>query len=171
MNSTQGKSAGTHVVSANKVIKNEDKIIVGETSFDIMHYGIAHTDTDIMIAVNGNEALFMGDNLFNGRLPRTAEGHIKRTIEACEKAVKIKPGVIIPGHGKSGDMEMFNHTLDVLRILYETVQQQYEQEISDFEMKPAVVKALDEYKHWETFDDLIGKTISQAFLEIEQADF
>jgi len=171
MNSTQGKSAGTHVVSANKVIKNADKIIVGETSFDIIHYGVAHTDTDLMIAVNGNEALFMGDNLFNGRLAMAADGHIKKTIQACEMAVKIDPGVIIPGHGKSGDMNMFNHALDSLRILYSTVLQQYELEISDFEMKPAVVKALDKYRHWEAFDDLIGKTISQAYLEIEQAEF
>ncbi len=171
LDSTKGKSAGTRVVSADNIIKNADKIIIGDTSFDIMHYGIAHTDTDIMIAVNGNEALFTGDNLFNGRLARTAEGHIKRTIEACEKAVEIKPGIIIPGHGQSGGMDMFNSSLDILRILYKTVQQQYEQEISDFEMKPAVVKALDKYKHWETFDELIGKTISQAYLEIEQADF
>ena len=171
MDSSQGKSAGTKIVAADTVIKNGDKISVGDTTFDIIHYGIAHTDTDIMIAVNGNAALFMGDNLLNGRLPRTSDGHIKRTIEACEQAVAIKPDVIIPGHGKSGDMVMFNESLDILRILYSSVQQQYEQELSDFEMKPAVVNALDKYKSWETFDALIGKTISQAYLEIEQADF
>ena len=66
---------------------------------------------------------------------------------------------------------MFYHSLDVLRILYTTVRQQYELDLSDFEMKPVVVKALDKYKHWETFDSLVGKSISQAYLEIEQADF
>ena len=171
MDTTKGKSAGTKIVAANKIIKNGDQITVGDTSFDIIHYGIAHTDTDIMIAVNQNAALFMGDNLLNGRLPRTSDGHIKKTIEACEQAVKINPTVIVPGHGKSGGMQMYNHSLDILRILYKTVKQQYEQEISDFEMKPVVVKALDKYKKWETFDSLIGKVINQAFLEIEEADF
>ena len=171
LDTTQGKSSGTKVVAPDKAIQNGDKINIGDTSFDIFHYGISHTDTDIMIAVNQNAALFMGDNLLNGRLPRTSEGHIKRTIEACEKAIKINPGVIIPGHGKSGGMEMYNASLDILRILYKTVRQQYELEISDFEMKPVVVKALDKYKNWESFDSLVGKAINQAYLEIEQADF
>ncbi|MBT3203701.1 MAG: MBL fold metallo-hydrolase [Gammaproteobacteria bacterium] len=169
--STQGKSIGTRIVAANHPINNSDKITIGDTSLTIHHYGVSHTDTDIMIAVDTNKALFMGDNLFNGRLPRTAEGHIGRTIEACEKIIKINPSVIIPGHGKSGGKKMFYHSLDVLRILYTTVRQQYELDLSDFEMKPVVVKALDKYKHWETFDSLVGKSISQAYLEIEQADF
>jgi len=51
------------------------------------------------------------------------------------------------------------------------VREQYENDVSDFEMKPLVVEALKEYQGWEEFDNLIGKMINQAYLEIEEADF
>ena len=168
---TKGKSRGTRVVSANKAINHGDRISVGNTTFDIYHYGMAHTDTDIMIAVNQNAALFMGDNLVNGRLARTTEGNLKGLIESCEKVVRIKPEVIVPGHGLSGGMEMFNHTLDFIRILYRTVKQQFDEELSDFEMKPIVVEALLDYHDWEEFDTNIGRSINQAYLEVEAAEF
>lgn len=170
-NGTKGKSRGTRVVSANKAINHGDRISVGDTTFEIHHYGVAHTDTDIMIAVNNNAAIFMGDNLVNGRLARTTEGNLKGLIESCEKVMQIKPVVIIPGHGQSGGMDMFNHTLDFIRILYSTVKQQFEQDLSDFEMKPMVMEALLDYRDWEEFDSNIGRSISQAYLEIESAEF
>ena len=168
---TQGKSNGTRAVVADKIVRHGDKITIGDTTFEIYNYGVAHTDSDIMIAVNKNTVLFLGDNLLNGRLGRSSDGNIKSLIESNEKVVRIQPEVIVPGHGKSGGMEMFNHSLDIFRILYKTVKELYEQDISDFEMKPTVVKALDAYKGWHEFDNLIGKAINQAFLEIEEADF
>lgn len=168
---TEGESRGTISVSADKAINHGDHITVGDTTFDIYHYGVAHTHTDIMIGVNKNAVLFMGDNLLNGRYGRTSDGNIKGVIDSSEKVISIKPVVIVPGHGQSGDLKMFNYALDSLRILYKTVAEQYEEGLSDFEMKPAVVESLHEYKHWEEFDDGLGKIISQAFLEIEATDF
>lgn len=166
-----GKSKGTSVVSANKAIQNGEKITIGQTVFEVFNYGIAHTDSDIMISVNKNAVLFMGDNLVNGRLARSSDGHINKMIESCEKVAQIQPVVIVPGHGQSGGMDMFNHSLDIFRILYKSVKQQYAEDMSDFEMKPVIVEALEAYKSWHEFDSLVGKTINQAFLEIEEADF
>ncbi|MGV6853075.1 MAG: MBL fold metallo-hydrolase [bacterium] len=168
---TKGKSAGTRVVNANHAINNGDILMMGEVKFEIFHFGKAHTDTDIMISVNGNEALFMGDNLLNGRLGRTSDGNIKQLIESCEKVAELNPKVIIPGHGKSGDMKMFNHSLDLFRILYQSVEKYYQDDLSDFEMKPLIIKDLSTYRDWEEFNDLIGKTISQVYLEVEDANF
>ena len=172
MNLTQGKSAGTRFVNATNALNHGDRIRLGDTTFEIFHYGIAHTDTDIMISVDGGNALFMGDNLINGRLGNTRDGNIKGLIEANEKVVAtVKPKVIIPGHGQSGGMSMFNHSLDFFRILYATVQHLFEEDLADYEMKPQVAKALKEYKDWQDVDALLGKTINQAYLEIEAADF
>ena len=171
MSSTDGKSAGTIVVSADKEIDNGQNVVVGDTHFTIYNYGTAHTDSDIMIMVNRNEVLFTGDNLFNGRFGRSSEGTIKGVIDSCEKIMQLKPVVIVPGHGQTGDMVMFNHALDAFRILYKIVEEQFEDDVSDFEMKPLVVKALSDYKEWEEFDNLLGKAISQAYLEIEEANF
>jgi len=170
--STRGQSAGTRVVGADTPVNHGQKFEYGDTSFEIYHYGVAHTDTDIMIAVNGNQVLFTGDNLFNGRLGRSLEGNVKGIIDSCETVVaEVKPQHIVPGHGQSGGMDMFNFALDAVRILYSNVKQHYEAGVSDYEMKPDVVEAMQAYKDWEEFDNLIGKIINQAYLEIEMADF
>ena len=170
-NLTHGKSRGTRVVPANVEIGHGDSITIGDTRFDVQHYATAHTDTDIMIAVNGNQALFMGDNLVNGRLARTTEGNLQGLIEACQKAIEIEPAIIIPGHGRSGGMDMYERVTRFFDILYATVREQYLEGVSDFEMKPVIVEALADYADWEEFDINIGRTINQAYLEIEAAEF
>ena len=125
-----------------------------------------------MISVDGGKALFMGDNLLNGRLGNTRDGNIKGLIDANEKVVAaVQPQVIVPGHGQTGGMDMFNHSLDFFRILYATVQKLFEEDLADYEMKPQVAEAVKQYRNWEEVDALLGKTISQAYLEIEAADF
>jgi glyoxylase-like metal-dependent hydrolase (beta-lactamase superfamily II) len=160
------------VVAADSEVNSGQKIVYGDTTFDIYNYGVAHTDTDIMIAVNRNEVLFTGDNLFNGRLGRSLEGNVKGIIDSCETVVaEVQPVHIVPGHGRSGGMDMFNYALDAVRILYTTVQQEYENGVSDYEMKPVVEAAMLEYSDWEEFDNLLGKIINQAYLEIEADSF
>lgn len=160
------------IVVANQDVKNGDVITIGDTSFTIYHDAVTHTHSDIMISVNQGEAIFLGDNLFSGRLNQHAEGHIKKTWEAVEKAVAAsKAKVIVPGHGKSGGMDMLKHALKVHKILYQSVQSQFEDDKSDFEMRPTVEPLLSDYKHWKEFDNLLGKMINKAFLEIEEADF
>ncbi len=172
LDASKKQSRGTKVVNADHALNPGDKIILGDTSFDIYNYGVAHTDTDIMIAINGNTALFTGDNLINGRLGNTLEGNIKGLIETDEKVIEaVHPKVIIPGHGSSGGLAMFNYSIDFFRILYKTVGQLYQEDMSDYEMKPKVIKALAKYRNWEDFDLLLGKTISQAYLEIEAVSF
>ncbi len=169
---TKSDRLQSSVVGANHSVKHGDVINVGNTSFTIYHYGIAHSHSDIMIAVNGGEAIFMGDNLFNGRLNQHAEGHIKKTWNSVEKAVAAAHAkVIVPGHGKSGGKAMLKQALDAHKLLYQSVQIQFEDDKSDFEMRADVEAVLTDYKHWEEFDSLLGKVINKAFLEIEEADF
>ncbi len=162
----------THIQTANQIVKDGDVIQIGDTTFTIYHDAVSHTSTDIMIAINGDEAIFLGDNLFNGRLNPHADGHIKKTWESVEKAVaKSGAKVIVPGHGKSGDKSMMKFALDAHKLLYQSVQTQFEDDVSDYEMRPTVEPILSDYKHWEEFDKLLGKVINKAFLEIEEADF
>lgn len=160
------------IVTANKPVKHGDVITVGDTKFEIYNYPVTHTQTDIMVSVNDGEAIFMGDNLFNGRLNQHSQGHIKKTWEGVETAVNDSNAqVIVPGHGKSGDKDMLQFALNAHKLLYASVQKQYEDDVSDFEMRPAVEPVLNDYKHWEEFESLLGKVINKAFLEIEEADF
>jgi len=168
---TQLSDLKNEKVLANKVVKNGHVVMVGDTRFTIYHVDSSHTHSDIMIAVN-NDVVFMGDNLFNGRLNPHSGGHIKKTWEAVEHvAAVVKPKVFVPGHGKSGGLNMLQHSLNAHKLMYQSVSKQYENDVEDFEMRVDVEKAIADYKSWEEFDKQLGKVINKAYLEIEADSF
>ena len=168
---TDGKTEGTVVVPPTQTIDNGDTFSVGDTSFRVYHYGKAHTTSDIMIEVVEPSVMFLGDNVLNRRIPRIDEGNIQGNIEACTKSAASGTSVFVPGHGRSGDSAMVKQFCDYLTILYTTVKQYYDDGLSDFEMKPQVAEALKAYAAWSGFDQQLGKHISLAYLQIEEADF
>lgn len=171
-NLTHSNKHKNTIKTANTSVNNGDVINIGDTSFKIYHDAVTHTHSDIMIAVNGDEAIFLGDNLFNGRLNPHEDGHIKKTWESVEKVVEITQAkVIVPGHGKSGGRSMLAFALKAHKLLYQSVQTQFEEDVSDFEMRPMVEPVMGDYKHWDAFDSQLGKVINKAFLEIEEAEF
>ncbi len=170
--SAPGAADGTVPEIPDAAVDNGQVIRVGDVDFAIHHFGTMHTPTDLLISIRGGKILFTGDNLLNGRLGRSSDGHIGKMIEASDALVeKLDPEVVIPGHGRTGDRAMYDYAMEPFRIIYRVVKEQYENDVSDFEMKPVVVEALKEYRSWEEFDNLVGKIVNQAYLEIEEADF
>ena len=68
-------------------------------------------------------------------------------------------------------MEIVTAYETYLTTLYAEVKKHYDAGKSDFEMKDAVVAKLKSYHTWVHFEDVIGRHISLAFLEIEQTSF
>ena len=58
-----------------------------------------------------------------------------------------------------------------MSILRETVAKYYDEGMSDFEIKPKVVKALAKFKDWKLFDENLGRLVSLAYLEVEAEEF
>ncbi len=77
----------------------------------------------------------------------------------------------VPGHGPGGGPEVPEAFRRYLGTLYATVQELYEQDLSDFEMKPRVSEALAAYRDWFGFEEFPGPNISQAYLEVEAQAF
>ena len=77
----------------------------------------------------------------------------------------------MPGHGKTGGREVVIAYRDLLKTLYGSVKKYYAQGMSDFDMKDKVIAELGPYRKWAQFDSEIGKHISLAWLQVEQASF
>ena len=58
-----------------------------------------------------------------------------------------------------------------LSTLYENVSRLYDEGLSDFEMKEPIAESLSAYSDWPGFTDQLGRHISLALLEVEQAEF
>jgi glyoxylase-like metal-dependent hydrolase (beta-lactamase superfamily II) len=169
---TDGATEGTVSVGPNISLDHGDEIEIGGLEYRIFHYGQVHTHTDLMIQVPGKELLFLADNANNKRIVRMDDGSFSGTIAALTAAREQIPAkVLVPGHGKTGGWEIVDANLEYFTVLYETVAALYEEGISDFEMKPKVAGKLSGFGDWAGFEDELGKHISLAYLEAEEAAF
>ena len=168
---TDGATKGTKAIVPDLGIDNEETLTLGSVHFRIHHNGPAHTDSDIMIEVLEEKVLFLGDNIVAERAARLDDGDFLGNIAACELALKTSATLFVPGHGKSGGRDVVTAYRDFLKTLYATVKKYYGQGLTDFAMKDKVVAELKAYQNWSLFDTEIGKLVSLAFLQIEQASF
>ncbi len=168
---TGGALTGTRPVGPDATVQDGDLLAFGDTTFRIHHLPNAHTDNDIMIEVVEKKVLFLGDVARGRALSRMGDGSFAGSIAGIDRAVSTGAEYFVPGHGPGGGSEVPRAFRRYLDTLYRTVQALYEQDLSDFEMKPQVEKALAAYRDWFGFDELLGPHVSQAYLEVEAQAF
>ena len=168
---TKGATDGTKIVNARDALKGGEDLTIGGHQFQIIHQGQAHTLTDIMILYKQDNVLFTGDNVSNKRLIRLVDASFKGSIETIDAARKLNPAVVVPGHGKTGGTELLDNYQSYLSTLYDNVSKYFEEDLSDFEMKPMIHKELSKFHDWSGYEDELGKHISGAYLEVEAAAF
>lgn len=168
---SDGAAKGTKVVVPDLALDDDETLAVGGMHFHIYSSGPAHTDGDLMIEVVEEKVLFLGDNVVAERAGRMDDGNFLGNIAACEVALKVPATHFVPGHGKSGGREIVIAYRDWLQALYGSVKKYQAKGLSDFDMKDKVVADLRAYQKWAMFDSEIGKLVSLAFLQIEQASF
>ena len=168
---TGGKTRGTRVVAPDKAVSHGDEIRVGDLTFRMHHYGKAHTTTDIMVEIVEAGVVFLGDIVFNGRVPRIDDGNIPGNIQSCIEILKTGATVYVPGHGRSGDRSVVETMHAYFDTVYGSVQSLFDEGLSDFEMKGPIRAKLVDYADWADFDAQLGKHISFSYLQVEAEAF
>ena len=169
MRMTEGAVAGTKIVNATTPVDDGDSIEIGGLTFNIFHNGPAHTFSDIMIHVPEKRVMFLGDNASVNRLVRN-EGSVKGNIAALDNAIATETDLFVPGHGPSSkdSAEIY---ANYLKFMYKKVREKYDDGMSDFEIRPAILASLKPWQSWSDFDRLTGKHIHSIYLEIENDEF
>lgn len=168
---TNGFTRGTRAVIPEHPVNHNQTLRIDNKTFRIYAPEHAHSGTDIMIEVVEDSVFFTGDNITHNRFGRLSDGTYKGNIEACQVAIDVNARHYVPGHGKSGGLEVPKRYKNYLETLYREVGRYYEEGLSDYEMKPMIVKALAPYSNWVNFHDEVGHHISLAILEYEQRSF
>ncbi|MCB1761150.1 MAG: MBL fold metallo-hydrolase [Gammaproteobacteria bacterium] len=171
LRSTEGFTAGTVAIIPTHSTANVKELRTGGVSFRFHAPEKAHSGTDVMIEVVEESVLFLGDNVLNERIARMDDASFRGNIAACEAAIALNTRHYVPGHGRSGGIELPKAFQNYLMTLYQEVKRLYEEDLSDFEMKPQIVPLLEPFNRWVNFDDQIGRHISLAILEVEQENF
>jgi|LWDU01.1.fsa_nt_gi glyoxylase-like metal-dependent hydrolase (beta-lactamase superfamily II) len=171
---TDGISKGTVAVYPTKEAYHLQDINVGSEKF-IIHSPTekSHTNTDIMVEHFNSKTLFLGDNDTVDRLARFAgTSDMHSNIEVLRYAIDLKLNYYVPGHGQSGNAANSVYPfLDYLSSVREEVIKGYEEDLSDYEIKPTAIKILSKYHHWSGFEEQIGLHINKMLMEVESLDF
>lgn len=165
-NATDNATEGTVAVVPNKIVKDGDVIKLVGLTFKVHHTGAAHSDNDIMLQIPEDDAIYTGDIVRDG-LVGISNSSFKGNIIAIDRALHSGAKLFIPGHGKANDKRIAQAYRDFMVTLRDVVAQNYQDGLSDFEIKPKVVKALAKYQQWTSFKDNIGRLVSLAYLEVE----
>lgn len=168
---TNGATEGSKITNANTAANNGDRFKFGSSSVEAIFVDSAHTGTDLMFYLPKQKAVFLGDNAGYGRILRIDGGTITGVIEALNRSLETKATYFIPGHGQTAGAEAAIEYRDYLMLIYAEVKKGYDDDLADFEMKPLILQKMDRWKDWSGLEQELGKHISQAYLEIEAADF
>jgi glyoxylase-like metal-dependent hydrolase (beta-lactamase superfamily II) len=168
---TDGAVKGTEPVVPDTHVDHDEVVKLGDRRFRIYHQGKAHTDGDIMIEVVEEQLMFLGDNVFAGRIGRMDDGHFGGNVAAIEMALKSDATRFVPGHGPANGRDILIGYRDYLRTVHDEVKRYYEQGLQDFEMKPKIAEALGRYRNWYGFNDELGRHISLAYQQVQAESF
>ncbi len=172
LRATDNATAGTKAIGPNEAMGDGDELTLGGLSYRFHHFGQQHSQTDLMIEVPEKSLLFLADNANNKRIVRMDDGSFSGLIAGLQQIkTRTTAKVLVPGHGHTGGWEIVDQNLDYFTTVYGSVQELFEEDVSDFEMKPLIAERLVAFRDWAGLDDELGKHISIAYLQVEAEAF
>lgn len=168
---TEGASAGTVYLPPTEMVNDSDNISIEGKTFSVYHDELAHTDTDIVLVFNEEKVMFLGDTVMNKRLGRLDDGSFKGLIGLLDRMLDIGADVFVPGHGQTGGRVVVENYKQIMETIFNTVTEEYENGLADFEIKPAVIEKITNYDEWTDIEESLGRLVSLAYLEVEEDAF
>ncbi|TWF93652.1 MBL fold metallo-hydrolase [Saccharopolyspora dendranthemae] len=72
---------------------------LGGRTAQLRHFGLGHTDHDLVVAVPDAAVAFAGDLVEQGAPPDFDEAHLDRWPATLDAMLAIGPEIVVPGHG------------------------------------------------------------------------
>jgi glyoxylase-like metal-dependent hydrolase (beta-lactamase superfamily II) len=124
----------SRLVPPQTYISGDTVFKLGGLTFRLMRAGPAHTDEDLMMLVEEEGVLYVGDLMFTGRIPFVADADVSSWIKAIDRVLAFKPRIVVGGHGPASshaevDLKL---TRDYLVYLREQISAAFEDGL-DFE--------------------------------------
>jgi len=157
---------GTEQVHPTLFVDEEMVLYLAHKKIIIKNLGIkAHTDSDIYIYIPSMRMVFVGDLVFNDRIPSIRDGNLKGWLEALDAVKKLDVDYIIGGHGKMVSRKSVDMTYSYIKTLRERVLKLMDagEELGD------VVNSvtMKRFKNIHLYDDLQRQNVETAYRMLE----
>lgn len=113
----------TYLVWPDRYISAEYRFGLGGTDFVVTPLGSTHSDGDQMLRVVQDGVLFVGDLIFEGRIPFVAGSKPKEWMDSLAGLDATGLNVIVPGHGAASHKpaEAIDFTFGYLKFLHDNL--------------------------------------------------
>ncbi|MDE2362916.1 MAG: MBL fold metallo-hydrolase [Hyphomicrobiales bacterium] len=171
---TNAATSGTRIVPPGKDVDHGFTLALGDATLRLHHYGTAHTPFDIAIEIPEDNVMCVGDIMMDRRIANMEDGSYQGTLDAIDKLIaNSKTSIWVPAHGDAG-VKVLEWQRSLFRGIYESCVKAVKQGVP---LEDALAIVLQDprvsFKAAETkgWDKNIGKYVSIAYLEAEQAQF
>ncbi len=89
----------TRIVAPHVYLDADAVFKLGGLTFRVLRVGPAHTQEDVMMLVEEDGVLFVGDLMFAGRIPFVGDADVSAWIRAIDRVLVFKPRIVVGGHG------------------------------------------------------------------------
>jgi glyoxylase-like metal-dependent hydrolase (beta-lactamase superfamily II) len=169
---TDGATGDSPAVAPTRVVDERTVMRLGGVAFELLPSGGSHTPGDLVVWLPEKKVLITGDVVYSDRAPTTREGDVQRWIAFLGELEALAPQVVVPGHGAVTGVEGISNLRRYFETLWALVRAGYEQGQSDFEILPQVrAQMADMGRQYPGFEDKIGRSVSDVYLQVEQSAF
>ena len=158
----------TRVVVPDHFVAEDTVFKLGGLTFHVMHAGPAHTPEDLMMMVEEDGVLFVGDLIFTGRIPFVADADVSAWIVAIDRVLGFKPRIVVGGHGPESTNAVADLALtrDYLAYLRDQVFTAFDDGL-DFD---SAYRRIDwsRFSQLPAFDAANRRNAYQAYLNVER---
>ncbi len=120
------------------VVDSPVKLRVGRKVIEIIPMTPAHTNTDLVVRIG--DVLFVGDLVSYKRIPFLGDRNVatRRWLEVLDRIKKMRPRVLLGGHGDPMDLKAVDWTKEYITYLREKVRKMKEEGLFVDEIKEAL---------------------------------
>ena len=157
---------GTEPVYAETTFTDSMTFTLGDTEFQVMHAGQAHTPGDSFVWLPQHKVMFTGDIVYVERMLGVgSQSNNKSWIEVFEAMAAFQPEFVVPGHGQVTDLATARRdSYDYLVFLRQAVGEFMEEggDIID-------IGSIDQsrYEYLLNHETLAGRNAQQVYTEME----
>ena len=159
--------AGTQMVYPERLVDKKETLTLGNTEVQILYFHGGHTPGDAVVWLPKSHILFSGDLIFVDRLLGVLPfSNTRNWLASFEEIEKLKPKVIVPGHGKVCDLpKAQRETKDYLTLLRNHMRAAYD---AGTDLQTAI-DTLDQhaFAYLQNYELLKGGNASRVYLEME----
>ena len=162
----EAAASASVLVPPTRTLVDELSLDLGGRVLQLRAWPTAHTDSDVTIFDAQSGALWLGDLLFESRVP-SLDGSLKGWLEVMDKLRSLPARIAIPGHGAPGSAwpDALRKQEGYLQALLLDVRQAIRDRKTLAEAVDTAAK--QERPHWLLFDEYHARNVTAAYTELE----